>query len=111
MKPAKLRTLPLVHRQVLAQADYFRNLAKGEAGERLARRFLRAVDETILSLAEFPERGSLFLFEKIENKTLRRVSVSGFRKHQVFYQYFQSRGLVRIVQFRHGAQDNETLLQ
>jgi plasmid stabilization system protein ParE len=91
---------------VIEQADYYLQVSDLA----LAQRWEKAVDQAVLSLLTWPERGSLCRFRSRALVGLRWVFVPGFPKHLVFYRYLPEEAVVHIVQVLHGARDLETLL-
>ncbi len=106
----RVQIYPRVRAQIAAQARYYRSEVEGAGGERLAARFIKAVKQEIQSLNRFPERGATFRFITAPHGPLRWVSVKGFRKFLIFYEYEAATTVVRVVNLRHGAMDPETLL-
>jgi plasmid stabilization system protein ParE len=102
----QLRILEAAALSIVEQADYFDEVASPD----LARRWDRAVDEAILSLLHFPERGARCRFRSPELADLRWLSIPGFPKHMVFYRYLAMESAVVIVQVQYGARDLETIL-
>jgi len=88
---------------VLEQAEWY----EGQADRKLAERWERAVTSTLLRISRGPSAGALCSFKAPELQGMRRVAVTGFSRHLVFY---QSRGdevvTLRVV---HGARDLESL--
>lgn len=91
---------------IIDQADYYAS----QQDEALAARWEKAVAGSIRSLLRMPERGSLCHFHPAGLRRLRRISVSGFPQHLVFYRYIHEQRIVHIVHVLHGARDIEALL-
>jgi|SRR5271166_3361670 len=88
---------------ILEQADYY----SAQENESLAQRWEEAVDDVIHSLLKMPERGSPCNFKHPHLQNLRRMPVSGFAQHLIFYSYIREEHLVHVI---HGARDIEGLL-
>ena len=88
---------------VLEQAEWY----EAHADLHLAKRWERAVVSTLLRISRLPNAGSPCSFRAAELQGARRVAVTGFPKHLVFY---QSRGdQVVVLRIVHGARDLESL--
>lgn len=89
---------------VLEQFDWYAE----KAGRTLAKRWEASVAATFLQIVRRPAAGSPCKFRAEELRGTRRVSVSRFPKHLIFYQARENEILIlRIV---HGARDLEGLL-
>ena len=102
----ELRISEAAAHTIVEQMEYYEqasNLA-------LARRWEEAVDQTVNSLRNLPERGALCRFRSSALSGLRWVFVSGFPKHMVFYRYLPQDQAIQILHLLHGARDLETLL-
>ena len=85
--------------------DYFDEVH----AEAAAVRFIDAVDETIDSIAEFPDVGSRWESERPRHADLRFRHVKGFEKYLLLYRHDELRAYVtRVV---HASQDIEELLR
>lgn len=88
---------------ILEQADWYEE----QSGSRLAKRWERAVASGLIFLARNPLSGAPCRFRSTELQDIRRIPISGFPKHLMFYRVSPAGVLVlRIV---HGARDLETL--
>ena len=88
---------------ILEQADWYQN----QSDHKLAKRWENAVTSTLLRILRNPRSGMLCTFMSEDLRDLRRVSVAGFPKHLVFYQFHEEDLLIlRVV---HGARDLESL--
>jgi toxin ParE1/3/4 len=88
---------------ILEQADWY----ESQADQKLAKRWERAVTSTLLRISRQPRSGARCNFKAAELWGARRVPVSGFPKHLVFYQTIEDEIVVlRVV---HGARDLESL--
>lgn len=80
-----------------------------EAGEDLARRYLRAVDSTLEKLSRFPEIGNLRRFPQPELRDIRSFSVERpFDRHLIFYRFDEQN--VDAWRIMHGSRDLPTRL-
>ena len=80
----------------------------GNADPRVGDRFFAAVEATLQKIAEFPEMGSLCRVMNPKLNGLRRISVRGFKKHQVFYR--NEGATIRVVRVLHGSRDIRSIL-
>jgi plasmid stabilization system protein ParE len=78
---------------IVEQADYY--LQASDVA--LAERWEQAVDQTIQSLLNSPERGARCRFRSPALAGLRWIFVPGFPKHMVFYQFFPGEAAIRII--------------
>ena len=90
---------------ILEQADWY----QGQSDQKLAKRWETAVTSILLRILKNPRAGSPCSFKSEELYNVRRMSVAGFPKHLVFYQ-FQG-GEILILRIVHGARDLESLLR
>ena len=90
---------------IVEQADYYEQTASSD----LARRWEIAVEETMLSLLQLPERGAHCRFRSPILTGLRWIPVSGFPRHMIFYRYLAREEAVLIVQVQYGARDLEAI--
>jgi toxin ParE1/3/4 len=88
---------------ILEQADWYER----QAGPVLPQQWERAVTRTLLQIIQRPRAGSPCRFKAAELAGIRRVAVSGFPKHLIFYQ-FQGDEVV-VLRIVHGARDLEGL--
>jgi toxin ParE1/3/4 len=89
---------------IAEQADWYHE----RSGSKLARRWERAVASSLIFLAKSPRLGARCRFKAIELQEVRRISISGFPKHLIFYRVTSAELLVLRV--LHGARDLEALL-
>ena len=88
---------------ILEQADWYED----QADANLATRWDRAVTTTVLRMLKNPRSGAPCKFKSKELRDLRRVPVSKFEKHLIFYRFEKNELIVlRVV---HGARDLESL--
>jgi toxin ParE1/3/4 len=88
---------------ILEQADWY----SAHAGQRLARRWEKAVRSAISQVVRRPAAGSPCSFRSVALRDVRRISVTGFPKHLIFYRFDHDELFVlRVV---HGARDLERL--
>jgi plasmid stabilization system protein ParE len=91
---------------IVEQADYYLEAANLD----LASRWEAAVDQTIRSLLDFPERGALCRYRSPALAGIRWIFVQDFPRHMVFYRYVSQEQAVLIVQILHGTRNLETIL-
>jgi plasmid stabilization system protein ParE len=94
------RQLPII----LEQAAWFQE----QSGLKLAKRWERAVTSALLRIVARPFSGAPCSFSAIELAGVRRMPVTGFPKHLVFYR--PSEKEVLILRVVHGVRDLEVLL-
>jgi toxin ParE1/3/4 len=103
VKARKITLSETAAADILEQADWY----AAQSGQDLAQRWEKAVTSTLLRMVRAPNAGSPCSFNAVKLRGTRRVAVSGFPKHLVFY---QSQGdeivVLRVV---HGARDLESL--
>jgi toxin ParE1/3/4 len=88
---------------ILEQYEWYEE----QSGEKLAKRWEKAVTSTLLRISRRPGTGSPCKFSSAELRGTRRAPISGFPRHLVFYlPYSDEIVVLRIV---HGARDLETL--
>jgi toxin ParE1/3/4 len=92
---------------IVEQADYYLETADLD----LANRWEAAVDQTIRSLLDFPERGALCRFRASSLAGMRWIFVHDFPRHMVFYRYCSPEHAILIVQILHGARNLEAILE
>ncbi len=92
---------------IVDQALYYREQSPDTA---LEAKWDDAVTQTVLSLLQMPDRGSICRFRSPSLHGMRRIPVPGFPKHLVFYLFVREEHIVRIVHVLHGARDLETFL-
>lgn len=66
-----------------------------------ALRFLQAIDQTVMGLAEHPLKGRLRKFRGPDLKGIRSWRVDGFENYLIFYRLTESR--LEILRIKHGA--------
>lgn len=88
---------------ILEQAEWY----EVRADSKLAKRWEGAVTAALLRIAQSPHTGVPCSFKYEELRGTRRVAVTDFPKHLIFYQLREYEVLVlRVV---HGARDLESL--
>jgi toxin ParE1/3/4 len=103
MKRSSIRFSDLAVTDILEQADWY----EIQSGPRLATRWDRAVTSTVVRISTAPKSGALCQFKAEQLRETRRVPVSGFPKHLIFYQV-ESPGIF-VLRVVHGARDLESL--
>jgi toxin ParE1/3/4 len=88
---------------ILEQADWY----KQRSGLTLAKRWERAVTSALLRIVANPHSGSLCAFHADELQAIRRMPITGFPKHLIFYRV--DNGEIVILRVIHGARDLESL--
>jgi plasmid stabilization system protein ParE len=93
--------------EILAQAAYYQ---RRTLNDRLSMRWERAVTRAIESLMQAPERGAICLFNSPRLKGMRRIPITGFPQHAIYYVVKTRAPRIQIVRVVHGARDIENLL-
>lgn len=88
---------------ILQQADWY----IAQSGGKLARRWERAVSSAISEIARRPATGSPCTFRTEALLSVRRITITGFPKHLLFY--CSNDEEVFILRVIHGARDLERL--
>lgn len=88
---------------VVDQADWYTI----QSGRRSARRWEKAVTSAVSRVLQRPGVGALCRFRSSAIKDLRRVTISGFPKHLIFYRFDDEE--VFVLRVVHGARDLERL--
>jgi toxin ParE1/3/4 len=85
------------------QADWYQE----KSDLKLAERWSEAVTSAVLRILKNPRSGVPCRFSPTELRGIRRVPISGFPKHLVFYSVVDND--VLILRVLHGARDLESL--
>ena len=85
---------------ILEQSDWYQE----QSGDKLAKRWERAVT----AAAETPGAGAFCNFKSTELHDVRRISLAGFPKHLLFYEFKEK--TILVLRVLHGARDLESLL-
>jgi plasmid stabilization system protein ParE len=88
-------------RSVLEAVEYL----DAHGGVSLGDRFLAAVESTIAQLIDLPESGRRWRPDLPAVSQVRVFRVSGFHKHQVFYDLHA--GSLRLLTIRHTSRDED----
>jgi plasmid stabilization system protein ParE len=104
--PASIKVLPRAIHEIAEQAAYYRK----EATPEIAERWRTAVNDAIRSLRIFPVRGPLVNPANVASRSIRKLHISGFPAHLIFYRYEAETNIVFIVRVLHGARDVDPLL-
>ena len=88
---------------ILEQAEWYTE----QSGPNLAKRWDGAITSTVLHIVKNPRAGSPCNFTAEELGDVRRVSVSGFPRHLLFYQIRKTE--IFVLRVLHGARDLESL--
>jgi len=83
---------------ILDQADTFAN-------PRTAKRWDAAVTEAIQSLRHSPERGFVCGYSHLRIRGLRRIPITGFPYHLLFFRVGRKQKIVRVVDVLDGRRD------
>ena len=89
---------------ILEQSDWYQE----QSGDKLAKRWERAVTSAVLRVVETPGAGAFCNFKSTELHDVRRISLAGFPKHLLFYEFKEKR--ILVLRVLHGARDLESLL-
>lgn len=89
---------------VVEQADWYGS----QSGRTLARRWEKEVKSAIAFATRRPATGSLCTFKSPELHDVRRLPITGFPKHLLFYRFDDDE--VFILRVVHGARDLENLI-
>ena len=103
MRAPRITLSELAIADILEQADWYER----HAGPALPLRWEKAITRTLLQIIQRPRAGSPCRFKAVELAGIRRVAVSGFPKHLIFYQF--ERDTVLVLRIVHGARDLEGL--
>lgn len=104
MKKRKLFFTDAAIADVVEQADWYQS----QSGRTLARRWERAVKSVVTFAIRRPGAGSRCTFKSAELHDVRRLPITGFPKHLLFYRYDED--VVSVLRVVHGARDLETLI-
>jgi len=85
------------------QADWYEEKSDGK----LAERWSKAVTSAVLRIVKNPRSGTPCRFSPKDLHSIRRVRISGFPKHLIFYRVVNNH--VLILRILHGARDLESL--
>ena len=104
MKTPRLVLSDAAVADIVEQADWY----AVQSGEALAKRWEKAVTNTVLRVVSRPAFGTPCTFQSPELHGLRRATISGFPKHLLFYRFDGEE--VFVLRVVHGARDLELLL-
>ena len=103
MRAAQARLSEAASVDIIEQADWYEE----KSDWKLAERWSKAVTSAVLRILKNPRSGAPCQFSPTELHGIRRVPVSGFPKHLVFYSVADND--VLILRVLHGARDLESL--
>lgn len=103
MKKRRLTFSDSAMADIVEQADWY----AAKSSERVARRWEKSVTSAVALIAKRPDVGASCSFRFPELQDLRRVPISPFPKHLLFYRFDDEE--VFIVRTVHGARDFERL--
>jgi toxin ParE1/3/4 len=88
---------------ILEQADWY----VVQSGEALAKRWEKAVTGAVLRVIRRAASGAPCTFQSPELQSVRRITISGFPKHLLFYRFDGEE--IFVLRVVHGARDLERL--
>ena len=91
---------------ILEQSDWYQE----QSGDKLAKRWESAVTSVVMRVVERPGAGALCNFKPAELHDVRRISLAGFPKHLLFYEFKEKKKEILVLRVLHGARDLESLL-
>lgn len=103
MSIAQLRLSGAAAVDINEQADWYEE----KSNRKLAERWSKAVTSAVLRILKNPHSGAPCRFSPAELHGIRRVPISGFPKHLMFYSVEDHDVLIQRV--LHGARDLESL--
>ena len=103
MRTAQARLSEAAAVDINEQADWYEE----KSDSKLAEQWSKAVTSAVLRIMRNPRSGAPCRFGPTELHGVRRMSISGFPKHLVFYSVEDND--VLILRVLHGAQDLESL--
>ena len=103
MSLAQARLSEAASADIVEQADWYEE----KSDRKLAQRWSDAVTSAVLRIMRNPRSGTPCRFGPTELRNIRRMSISGFPKHLVFYRIGDHE--VLILRVLHGARDLESL--
>lgn len=103
MKPAKVRFSDAAINDIMEQAEWYEQ----RSGHTLAKRWENAVSSAVLRIVTNPQSGSPCAFNAEELQSIRRMPITKFPKHLIFYQVENCE--IVILRVIHGARDLESL--
>ncbi len=104
MRTAQARLSEAASVDIIEQADWHQE----KSDSKLAKRWGTAVTSAVLRIMRNPRSGTPCRFGPTELRGIRRMPISGFPKHLVFYSIEDHD--VLILRVLHGARDLESLL-
>lgn len=103
MKRSRIHLSDAAVNDIIEQADWYEE----RANSRLGNRWESAVAQALLRIVKNPRSGAPCTFKAFELSNIRRMPVSGFPKHLIFY-HIEKDSLL-ILRVIHGARDLESL--
>jgi plasmid stabilization system protein ParE len=104
MNRAKLRLTEVAVSDIQEQADWYEQ----RSDHALARRWENEVTAALIRIERHPRSGAKCSFSAYELQEIRRMSVTGFPRHLIFYRAKKEE--IRILRILHGTRDLESLL-
>ena len=103
MKRSRIHLSDAAVNDIIEQADWY----EARANSRLGNCWESAVAQALLRIVTNPRSGAQCTFKASELRGVRRMSVSGFSKHLIFYRV--EKDSLLILRVIHGARDLESL--
>jgi toxin ParE1/3/4 len=103
MNRAGLRLTDIALNDIQEQADWYEQ----HSGQSLARRWEYEVTAALVRIERNPRSGAKCEFSANELQGIRRIPITGFPKHLIFYRAEEKE--IRILRVVHGARDLESL--
>lgn len=88
---------------ILEQSEWYEE----QSGVQLAARWESAVTSALSGICRHPQSGTVCTFKHLELKDVRRISISTFPKHLIFYRIESD--AIFVLRIVHGARDLEAL--
>jgi toxin ParE1/3/4 len=104
MNRVELRLTDVAVSDIQEQADWYEK----RSGHALARRWENEVTAALIRIEKNPRSGAKCSFSADELQGIRRMPITGFPRHLIFYRAEEKE--IRILRVVHGARDLESLL-
>ena len=104
MNRAELRLSDVAVSDIQEQADWYEQ----RSGYALTRRWENEVTAALIRIEKNPRSGAKCAFSSDELQGIRRMPITGFPRHLIFYRAEEEE--IRILRVIHGARDLESLL-
>ncbi len=103
MNRAELRLTDVALNDIQEQAGWYEQ----RSGQSLARRWEYEVTAALIRIERNPRSGAKCRFSAEELQSIRRMPITGFPRHLIFYRAEEKE--IRILRVVHGARDLESL--